>query len=146
MSASEIDYQALMAVQPAPTRRAQSVAILSDSTLQSFQDRGLPRVAELLKARKAFGLAKYGTPLYTYNGRDALCDSIQEVSGLLVYLVQLYEEANNPIGTPKDYLLLGHLLDLIISTGRVAEGILVVLELRDRPRTKLQDERLTDTL
>ncbi len=37
------------------------------------------------QARHEFGLAKYGTPLRTANGRDALVDALQEALDGMVY-------------------------------------------------------------
>lgn len=45
-------------------------------------------VIEDMKARDAFGRAKYGTPLQVGNGRDALVDAYQEALDLVVYLKQ----------------------------------------------------------
>ena len=45
-------------------------------------------VAEDLEARKQFGLAKYGTVLQAFNGRDPLMDAYQETLDQLVYLKQ----------------------------------------------------------
>lgn len=55
-----------------------------------------PAVWQLVKkdmlARNAFGLAKYGTPLQPFNGRDALKDAYEEALDLCVYLrTALYE-------------------------------------------------------
>jgi hypothetical protein len=41
-----------------------------------------------LVARQEVGIAKYGTPLKTHNGRDALVDAYQESLDLLMYLRQ----------------------------------------------------------
>lgn len=41
-----------------------------------------------MRARDAFGRAKYGTPLQPENGRDALVDAYQEALDLSVYLKQ----------------------------------------------------------
>ena len=38
--------------------------------------------------RKEFGVRKYGTPLLTHNGRDALWDAYQEALDLVMYLRQ----------------------------------------------------------
>ena len=46
---------------------------------------------EMLK-RNAFGIAKYGTPLQPFNGRDALKDAYEEALDLCVYLrTAIYE-------------------------------------------------------
>jgi len=68
-----------------------------------------------MKARDDFGRKKYGTPLQTTNGRDALTDAYQEALDLCVYLRQAIEErktakscaaiVESPSGTvsPKGY-------------------------------------------
>lgn len=46
----------------------------------------------LLLERKTLGLTRYGTTLQAFNGRDALRDAVEEVTDLLVYLLQVREE------------------------------------------------------
>jgi hypothetical protein len=59
---------------------------------------GRPAVWDLVVAdmrqRDAEGRRKYGTPLQTNNGRDALVDAYQEALDLVVYLRQAIEERN----------------------------------------------------
>jgi hypothetical protein len=45
-----------------------------------------------MKDRREMGIKKYGVPLQTNNGRDALIDAYQELLDLLVYLRQEIEE------------------------------------------------------
>lgn len=45
-------------------------------------------VAEDLKKREVIGIATYGTPLTTHNGRDALQDAYEEALDLACYLKQ----------------------------------------------------------
>ncbi len=49
-------------------------------------------VIEDMRARDQFGRAKYGTPLQSGNGRDALVDAYQEALDLCVYLRTEIEE------------------------------------------------------
>ena len=49
-------------------------------------------VIEDMQARDRFGRARYGTPLQSYNGRDALRDAYDEALDLAVYLRQAIEE------------------------------------------------------
>lgn len=49
-------------------------------------------VVKELTQRAEFGKKKYGTYLYTDNGRDALQDAIEEAMDLVMYLVQVREE------------------------------------------------------
>lgn len=50
-------------------------------------------VIEDLKARKEFGIERYGTPLMSHNGRNALVDAYQEALDLCCYLKQALIEA-----------------------------------------------------
>ena len=52
----------------------------------------LDEVIEDLKHRSDFGIKKYGTPLMSHNGRDALMDAYQEALDLVVYLRQAIME------------------------------------------------------
>lgn len=45
-----------------------------------------------MRARDALGRARYGTPLQTNNGRNALQDAYEEALDLVVYLRQAIEE------------------------------------------------------
>lgn len=45
-----------------------------------------------IEERNAMGIAKYGTPLQVFNGRDPLVDAYQEALDLVVYLRQAIEE------------------------------------------------------
>ncbi len=51
-------------------------------------------VAADMAARDALGRARYGTPLQTHNGRDALVDAYEEALDLVVYLRQALEESH----------------------------------------------------
>jgi hypothetical protein len=50
-------------------------------------------IASAIKARAAAGVAKYGVPLQTHNGRDAREDARQELLDALMYLAQAEMEA-----------------------------------------------------
>lgn len=54
--------------------------------------RVLPYVIADLEFREAAGEKKYGTPLMTDNGRDALVDAYQEALDLVMYLKQALME------------------------------------------------------
>lgn len=47
-----------------------------------------PIVIADMQLRHEMGIAKYGTPLQPFNGRDALWDAYQEALDLAVYLRQ----------------------------------------------------------
>lgn len=49
-------------------------------------------VVQDMVARNQQGIEKYGTPLQTFNGRNALWDAYQEALDLVVYLRQRIEE------------------------------------------------------
>lgn len=49
-------------------------------------------VIEDMKARDRVGRERYGTPLQSFNGRDALQDAYFEALDLAVYLRQAIEE------------------------------------------------------
>lgn len=52
-----------------------------------------------MKARAQEGEAKYGTPLMTHNGRDALVDAYQEILDAIQYLKQAQLEMRERQGT-----------------------------------------------
>lgn len=45
-----------------------------------------------IAARRDVGIARYGTPLQAFNGRDALRDAYDEALDLACYLRQMLEE------------------------------------------------------
>ena len=51
-----------------------------------------PLVLADIEARREFGLAKYGVPLRTHDGRKSLVDAYQEALDLVVYLRKEIEE------------------------------------------------------
>ncbi len=51
---------------------------------------------DMVLERKALGLNRYGTILQAHNGRDARKDAADEAIDLLVYLLQVKEERDNP--------------------------------------------------
>lgn len=61
--------------QPKPTREKPGVEVL-------------PEVMKDLEARILIGIAKYGEPLTTNNGRDSMLDAYQEALDMCVYLKQ----------------------------------------------------------
>jgi hypothetical protein len=52
----------------------------------------------LLAEREAAGIATYGTPLHTHNGRDALQDAKEELLDAWQYLCQLELEREGAAG------------------------------------------------
>lgn len=55
-------------------------------------------VVEDMMERDRVGRERYGTPLKTHNGRDALVDAYQEALDLCVYLRQAIEERKKGAG------------------------------------------------
>jgi hypothetical protein len=51
-----------------------------------------------LAERRDYGIRKYGRPLETHNGRDALTDAWEEALDLLTYLTQMRLERGDHIG------------------------------------------------
>lgn len=76
-------------VQVKPVSTEDSQDVLDDLLVQQVYDVcGIlvpPRVAEFLKARVAFGEAKYGSRLKTHNGRDVVLDIKQELGDGIMY-------------------------------------------------------------
>jgi hypothetical protein len=62
---------------------------------QAVQDVLIAAVAE----RRAYGTRKYGRPLETFNGRDALTDAWEEALDLVTYLTQARLERGDAITT-----------------------------------------------
>ncbi len=61
------------------------------------QEDVFPLVIEDLKTRLALGTARYGQPLQTFNGRDALRDAYEEALDLTVYLRQALAERDKGV-------------------------------------------------
>ncbi len=55
------------------------------------------RLIELIRERTALGKKKYGEPLITHNGRDAMLDALQESVDLNQYLMQIIMELEDEI-------------------------------------------------
>lgn len=47
-----------------------------------------PIAEDLIRARREQGRARYGTELYTHNGRNPTLDALQEAVDLVLYLAQ----------------------------------------------------------
>ena len=77
-----------VAAQPAPSSGENAGAELWPLIFQN-SDLSLPEwlIADM-KARHEAGVAKYGTALRVWNGRDAVVDAYQEALDLLVYVQQ----------------------------------------------------------
>lgn len=74
-------------VDKAPDRGGQPIPVHIDGG-PSMHD----LLIEMILARKALGLSRYGTILQAGNGRDALQDLLDELIDGCVYLMQLIQE------------------------------------------------------
>lgn len=66
-----------------------------------------PLVIEDMKERNESGIKKYGTPLKSFNSRNSLIDSYQEMLDLAVYIRQFIEEQNHSCAHCKNCLCKG---------------------------------------
>ena len=85
--------------QPAPIKRTTTPIhdlVIIDLIDSSFAG-GRELLMKELNDRKAIGLAEYGTPLQSHNGRDCEKDAIEEMADMICYLKQGLMEG-------KDYL------------------------------------------
>ncbi len=60
--------------------------LVTPPLLKWLEDRGMTEAADLVRARDAFGRAKYGQGLTTADGRDHVEDAAQEIGDFLQYL------------------------------------------------------------
>lgn len=83
--------------QPAPTRERASAPVLPD-VIHDAELLGSDQLSAAVRAdlieRADAGVKKYGTPLMTHNGRDALWDFYQEMLDAIMYARQ--EEMETP--------------------------------------------------
>lgn len=73
--------------QPLPTPGQQSV---QDALIRAVQE------------RRDYGIRKYGRPLETHNGRDALTDAWEEALDLVTYLTQMRLERGDDIAAERE--------------------------------------------
>lgn len=74
------------------TKGEKSPALFAQPNPKSDKPDVWPLVIKDMSDRDLLGKAKYGIPLRSHNGRDALVDAYQEVLDLSVYLRQEIEE------------------------------------------------------
>jgi hypothetical protein len=75
---------------------AQMRPILSERSrpiLEWLRLRMKPELVPLLEARTALGIARYGVPLHSFDGRSAMQDALDEAVDCVQYLAQLAMEA-----------------------------------------------------
>lgn len=83
--------------QPAPKAGVEEVVPRVMADVQTYVNQPMPVLIHLqasLISRQEIGLETYGTPLQSYNGRDAFADALQELLDLCNYLKQLMMESN----------------------------------------------------
>jgi len=54
-----------------------------------------PLARDILVKRREVGIKEYGVPLHTYNNRDCLQDTIEELADALYYLLQAELEGDS---------------------------------------------------
>jgi hypothetical protein len=81
--------------EPPPTGKGTdaSYALIHQLIMDSADNERTGLVMDLVR-RRDFGIAKYGTPLRTNNGRDHIKDAYQEALDLMVYLKAASLEGN----------------------------------------------------
>jgi hypothetical protein len=83
---------------PDPTKQRPGDQPLPTPGRECVQD---ALIAEI-QARKALGEERYGSPLMTHNGRDAIRDAREEAVDLAVYLMQVELEVRD-LRTERDF-------------------------------------------
>ena len=80
--------------QPSPTTSAQSRAVLPSALITCAQGHysAARSLCDALAARADVGIARYGTPLQTHNGRDAIRDLREELLDAIMYATQAHLE------------------------------------------------------
>lgn len=119
---------------PDPSREgAHVLATLRQRLPVAGQADVTPLVVADLLARSDEGTAKYGTPLQTHNGRDAIGDAYQEALDLCQYLRQAIEERNSPdpykgIGPEECRLLRSLAVSLLDGLAKMPTGSIALPE------------------
>lgn len=73
--------------------------------IQRISDSLVEQMIDLFRARKAYGLNKYGTILQAENGRDFTKDAIDEIVDFLAYVRQGLEEHPKDIPLSESYAM-----------------------------------------
>jgi len=60
-----------------------------DPSFDEMRNDQLDKLADLIQQRNAFGMQKYGQPLYSQDGRNGLEDARQELDDLLQYVCKV---------------------------------------------------------
>ncbi len=101
--------------------------VLTDQPLPKSSDGPVIHdlVVEDLKARLAFGVAKYNEPLRAFNGRDAMQDAYEEELDKIVYMKQVQLE----------WEAFRKLYDLLLEESSWNSSVFqdIVIELSERP-------------
>lgn len=100
--------------QPIPTPGQEDVAPVLEGDIKQlveFNGKGSEVITDL-HDRTALGIKRYGTPLQTFNGRDALQDLYEELLDASQYCEQLWMETRYPRYRTILWVLIGYLIDL----------------------------------
>lgn len=80
--------------QPPPLVDVPGAIAVHPAAADMLDSIGLDPLASLVMERGDFGARKYGTPLRTNNGRDAVADALEEALDVLAYLTQKMLESD----------------------------------------------------
>jgi hypothetical protein len=83
-----------------------------------------PEMIQLLLARRDSGKEKYGTELFSFNGRDALIDAFQEQCDSSVYIAQHVLETADGLDEAMD-----DMTPLFMAEERLSSAIQLLIEL-----------------
>ena len=90
-----------------------------------------PEMIQLLLARRASGVKKYGGELLSFNGRDALIDAFQEQCDSSVYLAQHVLEEGDGLDSNVD-----DMTPLFMAEERLSSAIQLLIELWNDVRNR----------
>lgn len=79
-----------------------------------LSDTQLKDLVQICEARNQFGISKYGVPLSTHNGRNAIQDAFEETLDLVVYSFQAYMEQKTDKSS--DLLIFEELLPSVLES------------------------------
>lgn len=106
-----------------------TICPMCDKSKDRPEDQPMPTVSEksrdvqgslieMVRERRQLGIQRYGSPLMTHNGRNALQDALEEAVDLSAYLMQLRMEADDAVKKSISYQ---YLLTYVSENFRVAK-------------------------
>jgi hypothetical protein len=81
-----------VAQQPPPVPQPRGVSVFPVAVSATPSE----SLRKALTKREAIGVERYGQPLHTHNGRDALRDAREELADATAYLTQVWLETGSP--------------------------------------------------